>query len=128
MELRKLMPKKNAILGLLNQLLQDAIQWSQAEIELTRSDAKAMMRNYTIALGLFLLSFAILIAAMFTLAQTVIGAIADYVHGHVIAGLIVGISLTFLAVLLIATARYFLTRKSQSKGLVFRRLKGSKID
>jgi hypothetical protein len=90
---RKPMPKKLAILELVKQLLRDALEWSQVEIELTRVDAKAMMRNYIVALGLVFTSFAILIAAMFTLAQTVIGAIATYVHGHVIAGLIVSVAL-----------------------------------
>ncbi len=122
------MPNKHSILSLVNQLLQDAIQWAQAEIELTRSDAKAMMRDYIIALALFFTSFAILIAAVFTLAQTVIGAIAAYVHGHVIAGLIVGIALMVLTVLLLVIARYFLIRKLPSKGLVFRQIKTSKIN
>ncbi len=122
------MPKRQPILGLVKQLLQDALQWSQTEIELTRLDAKEMMRNYIIALALFFTSFAILIAAVFTLAQTVIGAIATYVHGHVMAGLIVGIVLILLTILLLATARFFLTRKSRSKGLIFRRIKGEKIN
>ncbi len=122
------MPKRQQILGLVKQLLQDAFQWSQAEIELTRSDAKVVMRNYIIALALFFTSFAILIAAVFTLAQTMIGAIATYVHGHVIAGLIVGIVLLSLTILLLITARYFLTRKSRSKGLIFRRIKGEEIN
>ncbi len=122
------MPKKYSILRLVKQLLEDALEWSQAEIELTRADAKAVMRNYIIALALFFTSFAILVAAVFTLAQTVIGAIADYVHGHIMAGLIVGIALIGLTMLLLATARYFLTRKSRSKGLIFRRITGAKVD
>ncbi len=122
------MPKRQPILELVKQLLQDAFQWSQTEIELTRLDAKAMMRNYIIALALFFTSFAILIAAVFTLAQTVIGAVAAYVHGHIVAGLIVTVVLILLTILLLATARYFLTRKSRSKGLIFRRLKGYKTD
>lgn len=124
----KRMPKKHSPLRLVKQLIQDALQWSQTEIELTRADAKAMMRNYIIALALFFISFAILIAALFTLAQTVIGAIAAYVHGHLIAGLIVSIALILMTILLLALARYFLTRKSRSKGLIFRRLTGDKID
>ena len=122
------MPKRNSIPGLLKQLLQDALEWSQAEIELTRADAKAMMRNYIIALALLVVSFAILIAAVFTLAQTVIGALAAYVHGHLSAGLIVSAALFGLTLILIAIARYFLTRKSRSKGLIFRRITGTKIN
>lgn len=122
------MPKEYAILGLVKQLFQDALHWSQAEIELTRADAKAVMRNYIIALALFFTGFAILVAALFTLAQTVIGAIADYVHGHILAGLIVSAALFGLTLLVLATARYFLTRKSRSKGLIFRRIRGSKVD
>lgn len=126
--LLKPMHKRNSISGLLKQLLQDALEWSQAEIELTRADAKAMMRNYIIALALLLVSFAILIAAVFTLAQTVIGALAAYVHGHLSAGLIVSAALFGLTLILIAIARYFLTRKSRSKGLIFRRITGTKIN
>jgi uncharacterized membrane protein YdjX (TVP38/TMEM64 family) len=122
------MPKRQPILGLVKQLLQDAFQWSQTEIELTRADAKAVMQNYIIALALFFTSFAILIAAVFTLAQTVIGAISAYVHGHIVAGLIVSATLIGFTMLLLATARYFLTRKSRSKGLIFRQLKGEKIN
>lgn len=122
------MPKRHAILGLVKQLLQDALDWSQAEIALTRSDAKAVMRNYIIALALIFVGFAILIAGVFTLAQTVVGAIASYVHGHIVAGLIVSAALILLTILLLATARYFLTRKSRSKGLIFRRITGAKID
>lgn len=126
--LLKPMHKRNSISGLLKQLLQDALEWSQAEIELTRADAKAMMRNYIIALALLVVSFAILIAAVFTLAQTVIGALAAYVHGHLSAGLIVSAALFGLTLILIAIARYFLTRKSRSKGLIFRRITGTKIN
>jgi Putative Actinobacterial Holin-X, holin superfamily III len=122
------MPKKYGILGLLKQLLQDALEWSQTEIELTRTDAKAVMNNYITALALFFAAFAILIAALFTLAQTVIGAIATYVHGHIIAGFIVSAVLFGLTLLLLAIARYFLTRKSGSKGLIFRRITGVRID
>ena len=128
MVLLKPMHKRNSISGLLKQLLQDALEWSQAEIELTRADAKAMMRNYIIALALLVVSFAILIAAVFTLAQTVIGALAAYVHGHLSAGLIVSAALFGLTLILIAIARYFLTRKSRSKGLIFRRITGTKIN
>ena len=124
----KPVPKNLAIVQLVKQLLQDALEWSQAEIELTRRDAKAMMRNYFIALALLFISFAILIAAIFTLAQTVIGALAIYLHGHIFAGIIVSFSLFGLAVLLLVTARYFLGRKSPSKGLIFRRLMGAKLD
>ena len=126
--LLKPMHKRNSISGLLKQLLQDALEWSQAEIELTRADAKAMMRNYIMALALLVVSFAILIAAVFTLAQTVIGALAAYVHGHLSAGLIVSAALFGLTLILIAIARYFLTRKSRSKGLIFRRITGTKIN
>lgn len=125
---RKPMPKKYSVLRLAKQLLQDALEWSQAEIELTRADAKAMMRNYIIALALFFTGFAILIAAVFTLAQTVIGALATYLNGHFSAGVIVSLSLFALTMLILATARYFLMRKSRSKGLIFRRITGSKVD
>ncbi len=123
--LLKPMPKTNSIPGLLKQLLQDALEWSQAEIKLTRLDAKAMMRNYIMALALMAVSFAILIAAVFTLAQTLIGALAAYVHGHLFAGLIVSAALFGLTLILLAIARYFLTRKSRSKGLIFRRITGT---
>lgn len=122
------MPKKQAILHLVKQLLQDALQWSQAEIELTRSDARALMKNYIIALALLFVGFAILIAALFTLAQTIIGAIATYVHGYLFAGFIVSAILFGLTLITLATARYFLTRKSRSKGLIFRRITSRRGD
>lgn len=120
------MPNINGIFELINRLLQDALEWSQAEIELTRADAKAMVRNDIIALVLVFVSFAILVAAFLTLAETVIGALATYVHGHILAGIIVCAVLFGITIVLLATARYFFTRKSQSKGLIFRRITGGK--
>lgn len=122
------MPKRNSMLEFVKQLLENAVQWSQAEIELTRLDAKAMVRNYIIALALIFVSFAILIVALLTLAQTLIGAIAAYVHGHIFAGLIVSAVLFGLTMLMLVMARYFIMRKTASRGLIFRRITGSKID
>jgi ABC-type multidrug transport system fused ATPase/permease subunit len=128
MAARKPMPKKYPILGLVKQLLQDAQEWSQAEIEMTRADAKAMMRNCIIALGFIFTSFAILIAAIFTLAQSIIGALATYLHGHIFAGVVVSFMLFALTMVMLAAARYFFGRKLPAKGLIFRRLTASKID
>lgn len=122
------MPEKIAIRQLLRQLLADAFAWSQTEMELTRQDARAAMRRYVVALGFLFVAFAILIAAVFTLAQTVIGALASYVYGHIFAGLIVSFTLIVIAILLLAAARYFLTSRPKSKGLIFRRFKGSHSD
>lgn len=122
------MPKDISIIRLVRQLVQDALAWSQAEIELTRKDAMAMVRNYIIALALIFVGFAMLIAALLTLAQTVIGAIATYVQGHTLAGLIVSVALFGLAMLVLILARYFFTRKSHSMGLIFRRISGEKIE
>jgi hypothetical protein len=126
---RKRMPesghRKPAILRLLQQLVHDAIMWSEAEMAFTRADAKAFLRSYAIALGFIFSGFAVLIAAIFTLAQTIIGALANYVHGNTIAGLIVSLGLFALTLLLLAAARYFLTRRASSKGMIFRRLTGT---
>ena len=113
-----------AILALIKQLINDAVDWSNDELALTRSDAKALLRRYLIALGLLFVSFAILIAAIFTLAQTLIGALAEYLHGHLIAGTIVSLALFILTFALMAAARYLFARKARAKGLVFRRIMG----
>lgn len=116
--------RKSAILRLLRQLVHDAIVWSEAEVAFTRADAKAILRSYIVAFGFIFGGFSVLIAAVFTLAQTIIGALASYVHGNTIAGLIVSVGLFGLTLLLLAAARHFLTRKTSSKGVIFRRLTG----
>jgi uncharacterized membrane protein YdjX (TVP38/TMEM64 family) len=120
--------RKLAIFRLLQQLIQDAVAWSEAELAFTRADAKAFVRSYVFALALIFAGFAMLIAAIFTLAQTIVGALAIYVHGHTIAGLIVSFGLFGLTLLLLAAARYFVTRKASSKGMIFRRLTGVGTD
>lgn len=117
--------RKSAIFRLLRQLVQDAIVWSEAEVAFTRADAKAFLRSYAVALGFIFGGFAVLIAAVFTLAQTIIGALASYVHGNTAAGLIVSIGLFGLTILLLSAARHFLTRKASSQGMIFRRLTGA---
>jgi uncharacterized membrane protein len=117
--------RKSAIFRLLRQLVQDAIVWSEAEVAFTRADAKVFLRNYSVALGFIFSGLAVLIAAVFTLAQTIIGALASYVHGDTIAGLIVSVVLFGLTILLLAAARHFLTRKAPSQGMIFRRLTGA---
>jgi Putative Actinobacterial Holin-X, holin superfamily III len=130
MELSKPMSKDQrqpfSILELIKQLITDAVDWSNDEMALTRVDAKLLLRRYLIGLGLILTSFAILIAAVFTLAQTVIGALAEYLHGHIIAGLIVSLILFVITIILTAAARYFFTAKARPKGLVFRRIMGAR--
>ena len=115
---------KFALFGLLQQLAQDALAWSEAEVAHTRADAKAHLRGYALALGFMFAGFSVLIAAVFTLAETIIGALASYVHGNTIAGLIVSLGLFVITLTLLVTARYFLTRKTTSKGMIFRRLTG----
>jgi len=117
--------QKSTILNFLRQLAQDAIVWSEAEMAFTRADAKAFLRSYVVALGFIFGGFAVLIAAVFTLAQTIVGALASYVHGNTMAGLIVSFGLFGLTLLLLAAARHFLTRKGSSKGMIFRRLTGA---
>jgi len=119
---------KFALLDVLQQLVQNAVAWSEAEMAHTRADAKALLRSYVLACALMLTGFSVLIAAVFTLAETIIGALAAYVHGHTIAGLIVSVGLFALTLLLLLAARYFLTRKASSKGIIFRRLTGKKTD
>jgi hypothetical protein len=130
MELSKPMSKDQrqpfSILELIKQLITDAVDWSNDEMALTRVDAKLLLRRYLIGLGLILTSFAILIAGVFTLAQTVIGALAEYLHGHIIAGLIVSLVLFVITIIMTAAARYFFTTKVRPKGLVFRRIMGAR--
>jgi Putative Actinobacterial Holin-X, holin superfamily III len=113
-----------SILELVKQLIADAVDWSNDEMALTRLDAKTMVRRYLFGLGLILTSFAVLIAAVFTLAQTVIGVLAEYLHGHVVAGLTVSLILFIFAFMLIASARHFFKNQAQPRGLVFRRIMG----
>jgi hypothetical protein len=121
-------PRPFSVLELVKQLLKDAVDWSNDEMALTRVDAKSLLRRYLTGLGLILTSFAILIAAVFTLAQTVIGALAEYLHGHIIAGLIVSLILFVVTAALMAVARSFFTNKARPKGLVFRRIMGEKTE
>ena len=113
-----------SVLELVRQLIADAVDWSNDEMALTRVDAKSLLRRYLTGLFLMLISFAILIAAVFTLAQTMIGALAEYLHGHIVAGLIVSFILFAVTMALMAMARSLFTKKAQPKGLVFRRIMG----
>ena len=115
---------KLVLFRLLQQLVHDIVAWSEAEMAYTRADAKAFLRSYVFAFGSIFAGFSVLIAAVFTLAETIVGALAAYVHGHTIAGLIVSLSLFVVTFLFLVAARYFLTRKASSKGMIFRRLTG----
>jgi Putative Actinobacterial Holin-X, holin superfamily III len=117
-----------SILELVKQLITDALDWSNDEMALTRVDAKSLMRRYILGFTLMMISFAILIAAIFTLAQTVIGALSEFLHGHIVAGLIVSFMLFAITIILLAVARYFFVNKARAKGLVFRRILGEKIE
>lgn len=116
---------KSALFKLLEQLVEDAVAWSETEIANTRTDAKSFLRNYAIALGFIFAGLSVLIATVLTLAETIIGALASYVHGHAVAGLIVSCGLFALTIGLLAAAQYFLKRKPRSRGLIFRRLTGA---
>jgi len=124
-----LMPESNhpksALFKLLEQLVEDAVAWSETEIANTRTDAKSFLRNYAIALGFIFAGLSVLIATVLTLAETIIDALASYVHGHAVAGLIVSCGLFALTIGLLAAAQYFLKRKPRSRGLIFRRLTGA---
>ena len=113
-----------SILDFAKRLIEEAVAWSNDELELTKQDAKAMVRRYIIALGLVFAGFAVLTAAIFTLAQTLIGALALYLYGHVIAGLVVSLAMFALTGGLLMLARYMVTRKTNPKGMVFLRLQG----
>jgi Putative Actinobacterial Holin-X, holin superfamily III len=117
-----------SILELVKKLITDAVDWSNDEMALTRVDAKSLMRRYILGFTLMMISFAILVAAIFTLAQTVIGALSEYLHGHIVAGLIVSFMLFAITVILLAVARQFFVNKARAKGLVFRRILGEKIE
>ena len=122
------MPKSRlrspVILELVKQLLAGALGWSSAELELAKLDARSLLRRYIFAIGLLFASFAILTAAVFTLAETLIGALADYVHGHLIAGLIVSMGLLAIVAVMIAVAYASITKSPTPQGVVFRRLLG----
>lgn len=119
------MPKNRrsrlSILVLFKQLAVDAVNWSQEELALTRSDAKSLFKRYLIALCFIFFGFALLIAAIFTLAQTLIGALAVYLHGHLIAGLIASLTMFVLTFAMLAAARYLFMHKARARGIVFQR-------
>ncbi len=122
------MPKSRlrspVVLELVKQLLAGVLGWSSDELRLTKIDARALLHRYLFAIGLLFTSFAIMIAAIFTLAETLIGALAEYVHGNLIAGLIVSLGLFCIVAVMIAVAYSFITKKPAPQGVVFRHLLG----
>jgi hypothetical protein len=98
--------KPSCIVESVRQLMRNAIDWSNDEMALTRVDDKSFFRRYVVGLGLLLASFAILIAAAFTRAQTVMGSLAEYHHGHIAAGLLVSLTLFILTIGLMAAMQY----------------------
>ena len=113
------------LLELAKQLLFGALGWPSAELTLTKLDAKALLHRYVLGLILLVVSFAVLTATVFTLAETVIGALAEYVHGNLIAGLIVSAGLFCLTAVMIMIARSSFTKVPPPKGMVFKRLLGN---
>ena len=124
----KLDMRNPSLLELLKQLIQEATAWSNAEIALTRLDAKSLVRNYVVAAGFMFFGFAVLIAAIFTLAQSIIGGLAAYVYGHTVAGLVVSLVLFGLTAACFSAALFFITRKKRVKGVIFQRLLNVKLD
>lgn len=113
-----------AVLELAKQILLGLLGWSRDEVRLTKLDARALLHRYLFGLGLLFASFAILTAAIFTMVQTLIGALADYVHGNLVAGLIVSLGLFGITALMIAVAHSSITKKPVAQGVVFRHLLG----
>ena len=126
--MRKPHSSSDSLLELVKQLLLGALGWSSLELKLAKTDAKALLRRFLLGISLLFAGFAILIAAVFTLAETLIGALADYVHGNLIAGLIVSAALFAITALIVTLAYAFVTRRPVPKGVVFRRLLVSRRD
>jgi hypothetical protein len=124
------MPKSTSegfsILELVKTLLVGALGWSSDELALTRLDAKAMLNRILLGVVLFFASFAVLTAAIFTLAETLIGALADYLHGNLIAGVLVSAGLFCVTGILMAIGYFSIKAKPKARGMVFRKLLGSK--
>ena len=113
-----------SILDFFRRLIDEAVAWSNEELELTKQDAKALVHRYMMALGLMIGGFSVLTAGIFTLAQTLIGALALYLYGHVIAGLVVSLAMFVVTAGLFLLARHLITQKTTPKGMVFLRLQG----
>lgn len=113
-----------AVLALVKQLLAGVLDWSGDELRLAKLDARVLLRRYLFAIGLLIASLALLTAAIFTLAQTLIGALAEYVHGNFVAGLIVSLALFGITALMVAVAYSSIMKKLTPQGMVFRRLLG----
>lgn len=126
------MPKSrlgnSGFLELVKQLLMGVLGWSSDELRLTKLDASALLHRFLFGGVLFFTSFAILTAAVFTLAETLVGALAEYVHDNLTAGLIVSAALFGLTAILIAVAYASITKKPVARGMVFRRLLGRPRD
>ncbi len=116
---------KSSILEVVKLLFLEALGWSNEELRLTKLDAKTLLHRYLLGLGLLFAGLAVLTATIFTLAETLIGALADYVHGNLIAGLIVSALLLGLTMLLLGLAYAHVTNSSNPRGVVFRKMLGS---
>jgi uncharacterized BrkB/YihY/UPF0761 family membrane protein len=110
------------IIALLRHLIDEAVAWSHAELGLAREDARRLLRRYLVGLGMLLSGFAIFIAGLITLAQALIGVLADYLQGHVMAGLAVGLATLAVALACLVIARLFFRIPARPQSAVFQRL------
>jgi hypothetical protein len=115
-----------SLFELVKTLLMGALGWSNNELAMAKLDAKALLNRVLWGAALLFAAFAMLTAAIFTLAETLIGALADYLHGNLPAGLVVSASLFCLTGLLMAVGYFSLKTRPKPQGIVFRKLLGSK--
>lgn len=115
-----------SVFELVKRLLLGALGWSTDELNLAKLDAKALLNRVLVGVGLLFFAFAILTAAIFTLAETLIGALADYLHGNFMAGLVVTAGLLLIVAVLMAIAYSSIKARPKPKGAVFKRLLGTK--
>ncbi|MEO6607518.1 MAG: phage holin family protein [Aestuariivirga sp.] len=118
--------KNTPIFELVKKLLMGALGWSSDELSLTKLDAKALLNRVLLGAGLLFFAFAMLTAAIFTLAETLIGALTDYLHGNFAAGLVVTVGLLLITALLMAFAYSSIKATPAPRGVIFKRLLGSK--
>ena len=116
---------KPAFPDLFKELANDGKRWLDAELALAKAEAGLRLRDYALGLGIALVSLVILITATVILAQACVVALAPYVTGPAVAGVVVAILLLGIVVILALVAKYLLVSKTPPTGLVFRWLMGN---
>lgn len=116
--------QKLPLTGLVRELADQAADWADAELALTKAEASVLLQRYLAAIVVATAGVAVFLASVVILAQGCVAALLPYVGGQVFANLIVGLALVGLTVLLALQARRLQMRKARPLSLIFRWLAG----